>query len=64
MPSFSASKTLRFATATPNLCPDKQVVFAEIFRVLKPGGRIQIADIVVQRPVPEDAKEDVSLWTG
>jgi hypothetical protein len=32
--------------------------------VLKPGGRMQIADIVVARAVPEDAKADISLWTG
>jgi ubiquinone/menaquinone biosynthesis C-methylase UbiE len=47
-----------------NLCPDKPTVLAEAFRVLKPGGRLQIADIVVSRAVPEDAKADVDLWTG
>ena len=39
-------------------------VFREIARVLKPGGRLQIADIIVQRAVPEAAKENVDLWTG
>ena len=47
-----------------NLCPDKLAIFKEMFRVLKPGGRIQIADILVEKPVPEDAKEDIDLWTG
>ena len=47
-----------------NLCPDKPAVLAEAFRVLKPGGRLQIADIVVARAVPEDAKADIALWTG
>jgi arsenite methyltransferase len=47
-----------------NLCPDKTTVLAEAFRVLTPGGRLQIADIIVATPVPEDAKADISLWTG
>ena len=47
-----------------NLAPDKATVLAEAFRVLKPGGRLQIADIVVTKPVPEDAKADIDLWTG
>jgi SAM-dependent methyltransferase len=47
-----------------NLSPDKDAVFGEIARVLKPGGRIQIADIIVQKAVPDSAKENVELWTG
>ncbi len=47
-----------------NLCPDKLAVFQEMFRVLKPGGRLQIADILVDKPVPEEAKEEIDLWTG
>ena len=47
-----------------NLSPDKEAVFREIARVLKPGGRIQIADIVVQKAVPDSAKENIDLWTG
>ena len=47
-----------------NLCADKQAVFAEIFRVLRPGGRLQFADIATGRPVPAGALRDIDLWTG
>jgi len=47
-----------------NLCPDKQAVFREMYRVLKPDGRLQIGDILVQKPVPEAAKLDIDLWAG
>ena len=47
-----------------NLVPDKDKALAEMYRVLKPGGRLQIADILLQKPVPGDAQSDVSLWTG
>ena len=47
-----------------NLCADKQAVFAEIRRVLRPGGRLQFADIANGRPVPPEALADIDLWTG
>jgi len=47
-----------------NLCADKQAVFAEIRRVLRPGGRLQFADIANGRPVPVEAMRDIDLWTG
>lgn len=47
-----------------NLCPDKVRVYKEVGRTLKPGGRMTIADICVERPVPEGALKDVDLWTG
>ena len=47
-----------------DLVPDKDAVFSEIRRVLKPGGRLQIADVVIHREVSEEAKRDIDLWTG
>jgi len=47
-----------------DLVPDKDAVFGEIFRVLEPGGRIQIADVTIQNPVSEEGKRNIDLWTG
>ena len=47
-----------------NLVPEKSAAVAEIRRVLKPGGRVQIADIVLGVELPEDARKDIDLWTG
>lgn len=47
-----------------NLMPDKDAALREMARVLKPTGRLQIADILVEKPVPEDAKREIDLWTG
>lgn len=47
-----------------NLMPDKPAALQEMARVLKPGGRLQIADILVQKPVPDSAKRKIDLWTG
>jgi SAM-dependent methyltransferase len=47
-----------------NLCADKQVVFAELRRVLRLGGYLQFADIANGRPVPAEALRDIDLWTG
>lgn len=47
-----------------NLCADKAAVFAEIRRVLRPGGWLQFADIANSRPVSREAMRDIDLWTG
>jgi arsenite methyltransferase len=47
-----------------DLVPDKDAVFGEIRRVLKPGGRIQIADVTIQNPVSEEGRRNIDLWTG
>jgi len=47
-----------------DLIPDKEAVFSEIVRVLAPGGRIQIADVTIQRTVSEEGRRNIDLWTG
>lgn len=47
-----------------NLMPDKAAALCEMARVLKPNGRLQIGDILVQKAVPESAKHNIDLWTG
>jgi SAM-dependent methyltransferase len=64
LPVDSDSVDLVISNGVLNLTPDKPAVLAEAFRVVKPGGRLQISDIVVSREVPDDAKADVTLWTG
>ena len=52
------------ANGVLNLCADKQAAFAEIWRVLRPGGWLQFADIANGRAVPAEAMRDIDLWTG
>jgi arsenite methyltransferase len=47
-----------------DLIPDKDAVFAELYRVLAPGGRLQLADVTIQQPVSEEGKRNIDLWTG
>jgi arsenite methyltransferase len=47
-----------------DLIPDKDAVFSELYRVLEPGGRIQVADVTIQSPVSEEGRRNIDLWTG
>jgi ubiquinone/menaquinone biosynthesis C-methylase UbiE len=47
-----------------NLSPDKDQVFRDAFRVLRPGGRLQVSDIVWTKPAPEEIKDDMEQWAG
>lgn len=64
LPADDASVDVVISNGVINLCPDKMAVMAEVSRVLKPGGRIQIGDIVVRKEVPQSAKDDIDLWSG
>jgi ubiquinone/menaquinone biosynthesis C-methylase UbiE len=64
LPVESESVDVVISNGVINLCPDKLAVLREVSRVLKPGGRFQIADIVVHKEVPQDAKDDIDLWCG
>jgi arsenite methyltransferase len=47
-----------------DLVPDKDAVFSEMHRVLRPGGRLQVADVTIQNPVSEEGRRNIDLWTG
>ncbi|HLZ68760.1 MAG TPA: methyltransferase domain-containing protein [Dehalococcoidia bacterium] len=64
LPLADASVDIAISNGAINLCPDKAAVYRELWRVLKPGGRLQIADVMVQIPVPDEAKAEIDLWTG
>jgi SAM-dependent methyltransferase len=64
LPFADESFEVLISNGVIDLIPDKDAVFAEIYRVLRPGGRIQVADVTIQRPVSEEGKRNIDLWTG
>jgi len=59
-----ASVDVVISNGVIDLVPDKDAVFDEIDRVLRPGGQLQIADVVIHHEVSEDARKRIDLWTG
>jgi arsenite methyltransferase len=64
LPLEAASVDVVISNGVIDLVPDKDAVFDEIDRVLRPGGHLQIADVVIQTEVSEDARKRIDLWTG
>jgi len=64
LPFPDASFDVVISNGVIDLIPDKDAVFEELFRVLAPGGRLQIADVTIQNPVSEQGRRNIELWTG
>ena len=64
VPIEDASVDVVISNGVIDLVPDKDAVLDEIDRVLRPGGRLQIADVVIHKEVSEDARARIDLWTG
>lgn len=64
LPADDRSVDVAISNGVINLVPEKERAIAEIARVLKPGGRVQIADIIIGEVLPDSALRDIDLWTG
>ncbi len=64
LPLPTASADVVISNGVIDLAPDKDAVLDEIDRVLRPGGRLQLADVVIHHEVSEDARRRIDLWTG
>lgn len=64
LPFPDASFDVVISNGVIDLIPDKDAAFSELHRVLVPGGRLQIADVTIQRPVSDEGRRNIDLWTG
>ena len=64
LPVPDASVDVVISNGVINLTPGKYASFLKVFRVVKPGGRLYLADVVVYKPIPDGAKAEVDLWTA
>jgi SAM-dependent methyltransferase len=64
LPVDDAAVDVVISNGVLNLVPEKARAVAEIARVLKPGGRVQIGDIIIGEVLPDEALRDIDLWTG
>jgi arsenite methyltransferase len=64
LPFDEATFDVVLSNGVIDLIPDKDRVFGELYRVLRPGGRLQLADVTIQRPVSEEGRRNIDLWTG
>jgi arsenite methyltransferase len=64
LPFADGSFDVVISNGVIDLIPDKDAVFGEIYRVLTPGGRIQVADVTIQNPVSDEGRRNIDLWTG
>jgi arsenite methyltransferase len=64
LPLEDGSVDVVISNGVVDLVPDKDAVFDDIDRVLRPGGRLQVADVVIHTEVSEDARARIDLWTG
>ena len=64
LPVEESSVDVIISNCVINLAPDKGKVFQEAYRVLRPGGRVMVSDIVLETPLPDNVREDIGYYAG